>query len=61
VALLAFDKYSECRERLHGIRANEIRARSMRLLERAAIRPVAAGDGAERTAEGHRVSGGGGE
>jgi hypothetical protein len=51
VALLAFDKYSECRERLHNIRANEIRARSIRLLERAATGAVPRGAGKDRAAD----------
>lgn len=33
-ALLAFDKYMDCRERLHKVRTEEIKNRSMRLLER---------------------------
>jgi hypothetical protein len=47
VALMAFDTYSECRERLHDIRANEIRARSFRLLERVGASPVALGHESE--------------
>jgi len=34
VALLAFDKYAECREQLHEVRANETRARWERMLTR---------------------------
>jgi hypothetical protein len=34
VALLAFEKYTECREKLHEIRNREIRTRTMKLLER---------------------------
>jgi hypothetical protein len=34
VALLAFDKYTECREQLHDIRGNEMKARWARMLER---------------------------
>ena len=34
VALLAFEKYTECREKLHEIRSNEINSRAMKLLER---------------------------
>ena len=34
VALLAFDKYTECREKVHEIKVKEIRNRSMRLIER---------------------------
>jgi hypothetical protein len=41
VALMAFDCYSHHRERMHDIRANEMRARTMRLLERAGAKPVA--------------------
>ncbi len=35
VALLAFEKYTECREKLHEIRNQEIKSRTMKLLERA--------------------------
>jgi len=35
VALLAFDKYMECREKLYEIKANEMTRRTSRLLERA--------------------------
>ena len=35
VALLAFDKYMECREKLYEIKANETIRRTSRLLERA--------------------------
>jgi hypothetical protein len=35
VALLAFEKYTECREKLHEVRSNEIKSRTMKLLERA--------------------------
>jgi hypothetical protein len=35
VALLAFEKYTECREKLYEIRAKEIKGRTMKLLERA--------------------------
>lgn len=51
VALMAFDKYTECRERLHEIRANEIRARSHRLLERAVSGRTPRGQEREREAE----------
>ena len=34
VALLAFDKYTECREKLHEVRNNEIKGRAERLLQR---------------------------
>jgi hypothetical protein len=37
VALLAFDKYMECRDKLHEVRTNEIRYRSERLLGRAGV------------------------
>jgi hypothetical protein len=39
VALLAFEKYTECREKLHEIRVNEIRGRTIQLLERANANP----------------------
>ena len=35
VALLAFDKYMECREKLYEIKANEMKRKTSRLLERA--------------------------
>lgn len=41
VAMIAFDKYTQCREQLHEIKTNEIRKRSMRLLDRVNLRPVA--------------------
>jgi hypothetical protein len=34
VALLAFEKYTECREKLHEIRTKEIKGRTMKQLER---------------------------
>jgi hypothetical protein len=34
VALLAFEKYTECREKLHEVRNKEIKGRTMKLLER---------------------------
>jgi hypothetical protein len=37
VALLAFDKYMECRDKLHEVRTNEIRHRSERLLGRVGV------------------------
>nr|CAJ31168.1 conserved hypothetical protein [uncultured sulfate-reducing bacterium] len=40
VALLTFDKYTECREKLHEVRNNEIKNRSTRLLERINARPA---------------------
>jgi hypothetical protein len=41
VALLAFEKYTECREKLHELRSNEIRGRTMKLLERVDVRSAA--------------------
>ena len=38
VAMIAFDKYMECREKLFEIRTNEIRNQSGRLLERINLR-----------------------
>lgn len=43
VALLAFDCYSACREQMHRIRGDELRARTLRLLERAGGGAVALG------------------
>ena len=34
VALLAFEKYTECREKLHEVRNDAIKSRTMKLLER---------------------------
>jgi hypothetical protein len=39
VALLAFDKYMECREQLHKVKTDEIKSRTMRLLDRINARP----------------------
>jgi hypothetical protein len=39
VALLAFEKYTRCREELHEVRLNEIRRRSARLMERMGAKP----------------------
>lgn len=39
VALIAFDVYTECREKLFEIRTNEIRNQTNRLLERVNLRP----------------------
>jgi hypothetical protein len=39
VALLAFDKYMECREQLHKVRTDEIKNRTVRLLNRLNARP----------------------
>jgi hypothetical protein len=41
VALLAFEKYTECREKLHEIRHGEIERRTARLRERARERSAA--------------------
>lgn len=38
VALLAFEKYTECRENLHGVRNREIERRAMQALERVKVR-----------------------
>jgi hypothetical protein len=38
VALLAFEKYTECREKLHEIRHGEIESRTKRLRERASVK-----------------------
>jgi hypothetical protein len=38
VALLAFEKYTECREKLHEIRNNEIKSRALKLLERVNVK-----------------------
>ena len=40
VALLAFEKYTECREKLHEIRNNEIKSRALKLLERVNVNPA---------------------
>lgn len=37
IALLAFEKYMECREKLHDIRINEIKRRSIRLSAQANV------------------------
>jgi len=39
VALLAFDKYMECRETLHKVQIDEIKNRSTRLLDRINVKP----------------------
>jgi hypothetical protein len=41
VAMLAFDKYMECREQLFEIRAREIRSQSIKLMERINLKPGA--------------------
>jgi len=38
VALLGFEKYTECREKLHEIRNNEIKSRALKLLERVNVK-----------------------
>jgi hypothetical protein len=40
VALLAFEKFTECREKLHEIRNNEIKSRAQKLLERVNVKPA---------------------
>jgi hypothetical protein len=37
VALLAFEKYTECREKIHEVRNKEIKGRTMKLLERVSV------------------------
>jgi hypothetical protein len=37
VALLAFEKYTECREQLHQVRNREIESRAMKVLERGKV------------------------
>jgi hypothetical protein len=39
IAMVAFDKYTECREQLHEIRLNEIKKRTGLLLDRINARP----------------------
>jgi hypothetical protein len=38
VALLGFEKYTECREKLHEIRNNEIKSRALKLMERVNVK-----------------------
>jgi hypothetical protein len=40
VALLSFEKYTECREKLHEARNNELKSRTSRLLRRANLNPA---------------------
>jgi hypothetical protein len=40
LALLAFEKYTECREQLHQVRNREIESRAARMLGRAKIEPA---------------------
>jgi hypothetical protein len=39
IALVAFDKYTECREKLHEVKTNEIKKRTAMLLDRVNTRP----------------------
>lgn len=39
IALVAFDKYTECREKLHEVKTNEIKKRTAMLLDRVNARP----------------------
>jgi hypothetical protein len=48
VALLAFEKYTECREKLHEIRNNEIKSRALKLMQRVNVRPAISEHGGER-------------
>jgi len=48
VALLAFEKYTECREKLHEIRNNEIKSRALQLLERVRVKSAISQDEGER-------------
>jgi hypothetical protein len=41
VALLAFEKYTECRENLHRVRNREIESRAANLLGRVKSKPAA--------------------
>jgi hypothetical protein len=47
VALLAFDKYTECRERLHQVRTKEIRSRTANLVQRVNVKPGVSQNGGE--------------
>ena len=49
VALLAFEKYTECREQLHRVRNREIEGRAMRVLERVKVEPAISVDEEEPT------------
>lgn len=62
IALLAFDKYMECQEKLFDIRTDEIRRQSVRVLERytAAHRAARNGGGAPPTSSDRRTKKGGG-
>jgi hypothetical protein len=48
VALLAFEKFTECREKLHEIRNNEIKSRALKLLERVNVKSAISQDEEER-------------
>ena len=48
VALLAFEKFTECREKLHEIRNNEIRSRALKLMERVNVKSAISQDEEER-------------
>lgn len=43
VAMIAFDKYMECRDKLHEVRTKEIQNRSMRLIDRLGTNPCGSG------------------
>jgi hypothetical protein len=63
VALLAFDKYTECREKLHDIRIREIKSQSTRLMQRVNAVPGAPCDGqscVDTTSDANNTNGGGG-
>jgi hypothetical protein len=49
VALLAFEKYTECREQLHRVRNREIQNRAMEVLERVKLEPAISVDEEEPT------------
>ena len=40
LALLAFEKYTECREQLHQVRTREIQSRAGKILERVKVEPA---------------------
>ncbi len=49
VALLAFEKYTECREQLHRVRNKEIESRAIKVLERVKVEPAISLDEEEPT------------
>lgn len=49
VALLAFDKYTECREQLHQVRNREIQNRAMKVLKRVKVESAISLDEEEPT------------